>query len=249
MGTEIRPNKNRTTFVRSLKDEQNPYNIVPANLYQLNGYQLAIMAQIISNKEDWNIVKYEIAKRVGFPRQKFNVAWNSLIKAGYIDVKRIQRGYEYTIYEDINSTSTTGGICGDFTSTTGRRCTDGMLTNTNNNYYREVTNTTDGTCQEIQFNELTELYPTSGTKPDGTTYQLKGKLSDCKRAYIDYLMTNAMTHDEIITALQVELNDKRRTGSTPFQPGLLKWINERRFEQYKGRSLEPVELGYGYELI
>ena len=58
-----------------------------------------------------------------------------------------------------------------------------------------------------------------------------------------------MAHDEIITALRVGLNDKRMTGSTHFQSGLLKWIENRTFEQYRGKSLEPVEMGYGTELF
>jgi hypothetical protein len=249
MGTEINRNKNSTTFVRCLKDEQHPYNLLPASIYQLDGYQFAIMAQILSNKDGWNIVKKEIGKRVDFPRKKFNDAWKSLKDLGYIQVNRIQRGYEYTFYDDINSTSTTDGICGDFTSTTGRRCTGGMLTNTKNNYYnREVTTTKDSICQENQFNELMELYPDTGTKSDGTIYKLKGKTNICKKAYMEYLNTDGMRHAEILTALRVELNERRMTGKTNYQPGLLKWIKARTFELYKERTDEPVEPGYGQSM-
>jgi hypothetical protein len=247
MGTIKKQNK--TTIVRCDKDEQHPFNLVSAKLYGLNGYQLAIMAQILSNKEDWNIVKSEIGRRLGFPRLKFNKFWKSLIDLGYISVKRIQGGYDYTIFEDPGSTSTRDGICEDSTSTTGRLCAGGMLTNTNNNYNRVLTNTTDGTCHETQFNELLGLYPNTGDRSDGTTYTLKGKLNDCKKAYIDYIKTNGMTHEEIMTALKVELNDKQMTGRTRFQPGLLRWIEDKTFEQFRGRTLEPVEIGYGQELI
>jgi hypothetical protein len=247
MGTIKKQNK--TTFVRCLKDEQHPFNIIPAELYSLNGYQLAIMAQILSNRDDWNIVKKEIGKRVGFPREKFNDSWKSLRELGYIKVDRIQGGYDYTIYEDLSVTSTTGGICEYSTSTTGRTCAGGMLTTTNNNYYRDVATTADSTCYESQFNELLGLYPNIGDRPEGTTYSLKGKCKECKNAYIDYLKSNAMTHDEILLALKVELNNKRMNGSIFYQEGLLNWIENKTFEQYKGKTLEPIEMGYGTELM
>jgi hypothetical protein len=93
------------------------------------------------------------------------------------------------------------------------------------------------------------LYPDIGIRNDGTTYPLKSNQANCKKSYADYLKTNVMTHDEIITALPAELVDKQRTGHTHCQPGLLKWINERRFEQYRGKSFEPAEVGYGETLI
>jgi hypothetical protein len=246
MGTNIK--QNTTTFNRCPKDEQHPFCRIPAKLLELDGYKLAIMAQILSNKDGWNIVKAEISSRVRFPREKFNTAWKALIELGYIEVKRIQGGYDYTIYEDPNSTSTTYGICEDSTSTTGRSCAGGTLTTINNNYYKDVTTTTGSTCDEGQFNELMELYPSEGTTKDGTTYKLKGKRDECKRAYIEYLKTNGMTHEEIMIALKVELNDKEMSGKTHFQPGLYRWLQDKVFEQYKGRILEPFKLGYGTEL-
>jgi hypothetical protein len=74
-------------------------------------------------------------------------------------------------------------------------------------------------------------------------------LENVRKPIFDYLNSNDMTHEEILTALQVELNDKRMTGKEQFRPGLLRWINERRFEHYRGRTLEPVEMGYGTELF
>jgi hypothetical protein len=112
-----------------------------------------------------------------------------------------------------------------------------------------VTTTAGSTCDDSQFNELMELYPSKGTRPDGTTYLLKVKLNNCQKAYKEYLKTGVMPHDEIMTALKVELNDKRMTGNTHYQKGLFNWIKDKSFEQYRGRSVEPVELGYGTELI
>jgi hypothetical protein len=246
MGTIIK--QNRTTFVRCPKDEQHPYTRIPVTLYSLNGYQLAIMAQILSNRDDWNIVKKEIGKRLGFPRQKFNNAWKSLIDLGYILIKRIQGGYNYTIYEDLRSTSTTDGICEDLTSTTGRTCAGGMLTTINNNNNRELTTTADSTCYDDQFNELLELYPNISNRPDGTTYSLKTKRKECKKAYINYLESNAMPHEAVMLALRVELNEKERTGKSLYQQGLMRWIEDKTFEQYKGKTIKPVVVPYGCEL-
>jgi hypothetical protein len=82
MGTKIR--QNSTTFVRCPKDEKHPFSRIPAELFKLDGYQPAIMGQILSNNDDWNIVKYEIGKRVGFPERKFLKTWRELEKLGYI---------------------------------------------------------------------------------------------------------------------------------------------------------------------
>jgi hypothetical protein len=246
MGTEIKPNKNRTTFVRCPKDENNPFNRVPAKLYYLNGYQFAIMAQILSNRNDWNLVKYEIQKRLGFPERKFFKAWKDLEKLGYINLKRTWGSYHYTIYENPDYTTCTDADCVTHTTGSSTTCTGAILTTTNNNYYNEeVTATKDGNCHESQFNELLALYPSEGTKPDGTMYQLKGKRKQCKKAYIDYLMTNEMSHDEIMTALKVELHDKHMTGRSNYRPGLLRWIEDKTFELYRGRSPESAKVRYG----
>jgi hypothetical protein len=98
MGTITK--QNITEFVRCPKDANYPFIIVPAKLYKLDGYQFAIMAQILSNSNDWNLVKYEIQKRMGFPERKFLKVWKELEKLGYIQIKRNWGYYHYTIYED-----------------------------------------------------------------------------------------------------------------------------------------------------
>jgi hypothetical protein len=249
MGKVTQQNRNKTTFVRCPKDEQHPFVRVPATICSLNGYQSAIMLQIISNKDGWNIVKYEISKRLGFPREKFDTAWQSLIDLGYIKVDRIQSGYDYTIYEDLSVTTTTGGICEHSTTTAGTTCAGGMLTTINNNYYKEMTTTEDSTCYDDQFNELLELYPNISNRSDGTTYSLKGKRKECKKAYINYLKSNAMPHDAVMLALRVELNEKERTGKMSYQTGLMRWIENKTFEQYKGKTIKPDVVQFGSELI
>ena len=243
MGTTIK--QNTTTFNRCPKDEQHPFCRIPANLFELDGYKLAIMAQILSNRDGWNIVKYEIGKRMGFPERKFLKAWRELENLGYIQITRRWGCYHYTIFENLDNTTGTGADCADYTTGNSTSCTGATLTTINNNYNRDVTTTAGGTCDERQFSELLNLYPSSGTKPAGTTYPLKGRLNECKKAYKDYLKAGTMTHDDIMTALAVELNDKEISGKTHYQPGLLRWIEDKVFEQYKGQVLEPLEMGYG----
>jgi hypothetical protein len=135
MGTIIQ--RNSTTFKRCPKDDQHPFTRIPARLFNLDGYQFAIMAQIISNNDNWNIVKSEIAKRVGFPERKFLKAWKELETLGYIQMKRMWGCYQYTIYEDPDYTTGTGADCVDHTTGNSTCCTGAMLTNTNNNYYND----------------------------------------------------------------------------------------------------------------
>jgi hypothetical protein len=247
MGTMIK--RNSTTVNKCPRDEDHPYNMLSAKLFGLNGYQLPIMAQILSNKEGWIVVKSDIRKKLGFPRDKFDDAWKSLKDLGYINIKRIQGGYKYTIYEDPSTSGFTNETLKDFTSTEGTTCADSTLTNTNNNYNRDLTSTTGGSCDERFFNELIKMYPSEGTRPNGTTYKTTSNLKDCRRVYLEYLRTNGMNHKEIMTALQVEIRDKQMKGQTHYQPGLLKWLEGRNFEHYKGRALELIDTGYGTELL
>jgi hypothetical protein len=247
MGTTKKQNK--TTFIRCPKDEQHPFNILPARLYTLNGYQFAIMAQILSNKDDWNLVKYEIRKRLGFPERKFLKAWKELETMGYIQNTRKWGYYQYTIYEDPGYTTGTGADCGDHTTGNSTRCICAILTNTKNNYNYNTTTGTGATCYEDQFNELKELYPVDSTWDDGRTVPLNRNLAECKKLYIELLKTGKVSHEEIMTCLKVELQERLQTGTKQYQPSLLKWINEDGWKAFKGRTLKPVELRYGTEVI
>jgi hypothetical protein len=247
MGTIII--NNRTTFVRCPKNAEHPFTRVPAKLFSLNGYQLAIMVHILSNKDGWNLVKYEIGKRLGFPRNKFNGAWKSLEDLGYIKKTRIQGGWNYTIIEDLDFTPTTGGNCEESTLTTGAQCKDGQLTTIKNNYnYFIATNDKDSNCYEKQFNELIELYPVSSTWNNGRTVALNSNLPECKKLYTEFLSTGKELHQEIIACLKVELAEREKTGNKQYQPSLLKWIKEAGWKVYKSRTLQPVYAPYGTEL-
>jgi hypothetical protein len=239
---------NRTTFIRCPKNTEHPFTRVPAKLFSLNGYQLAIMTHILSNKDGWNLVKYEIGKRLAFPRNKFNGAWKSLEDLGYIKKTRVQGGWDYTIIEDLDFTLTTISNCEESTLTTGAQCKDGILTTINNNYNYNITEVTDTTCYDDQFNELVELYPVSSTWPDGKIVPLTKNLSKCKILYTELLSTKKVIHTDILECLKVELVERERTGNKQYQPALLKWITEAGWEVYKSKTLQPVYAPYGSEL-
>ena len=264
MGTQRKQNK--TTFVRCDKDEQHPFCRVPAELFKLNGYQLAIMCQIISNNDDWNIVKYEISKRVGFPRQKFNDAWKSLSDLGYIKVDRIQGGYDYTIYEDLSVTSTTAGICEHSTSTAGRTCAGGTLTtikinynNTEESFDKSVNKSVKEVTTMIpdeqnsnlhkEFVELNKLYPNEVIRPDGCRAYLKSDRRRCEELYIAYLKERLLSHDEVMNCLKTELQVRNQNGKMKYIKRFVKWLSDREFEGYKDMAIEPVLMPYGTELM
>jgi hypothetical protein len=245
MGTNII--QNTTTYNRCPKDEHHPFCRIPSKMFEMDGYQIAIMAQILSNKDGWNIVKYEIGKRLGFPERKFLKAWKELENLGYINIKRMWGCYHYTINEDPDYTTGTGADCTGNTTCSSTSCTGAILTTINNNYYNDITTGTDATCYKKQFNELKELYPTSVIRNDGNPYPLKGKLKDCEKAYSEYLKSRKMSHDEIMQCLRVELEDKNRIGNNRYQVGLLRWIEDELWMVYKERALNPVKVGYGQE--
>lgn len=247
MGSKII--NNRTTFLRCPKDEKYPFTRLSTKLYSLNGYQLAIMAYILSNKDGWNLVKSEISKRSGFPRNKFNLAWKSLEDLGYIKKIRIQGGWNYTILEDLDFTNTITGNCEQPTHTTGAQCNDGIITTIKeNNNYNYTTTGVDAICYEDQFNELADLYPVSSTWNDGRTVPLKRNLPECKKLYIDLLSTEKGSHLDILNCLKAELSEREQTGTKQYQLALLKWIKETGWKAYEGTRNKPLYNAYGTEL-
>ena len=258
--------QNSTTFLRCPKNEQYPFCRIPAKLFDLDGYQLAIMGYILSNKDEWNIVKYEIANRANFPRNKFDEAWKSLEDLGYIKKTRIQSGWDYVIIEDLSFTTTTGGICEDSTSTTGTTCAGGMLTTTKNNYNNTdesfihsidepmktaTTTKPDYVSLDLhnQYLELKKLYPTDVIRSDGSTDYLKTNNKRCETLYASYLKEGLFTHTEVMNCLKVELDNRNHTGKMKYIKKFINWLSTREFEGYKDWTLESVTSGYGKELI
>jgi hypothetical protein len=239
---------------------------VPAKLYKLDGYQLAIMAQILSNSDTWNLVKYEIEKRMGFPERKFLKAWKELEKLGYIQMKRMWGSYLYTIYEDPDNTTCTGADCNDHTTCSSTGCTGAILTTTKNNYY----NTEESSDQSIiepgkkiikvilneqdsehhkQFMELYELYPEDVIRSDGNKSYLKTDRKLCEELYSAYLKESLLSHDDVMSCLKAELHLKNQTGNMKYMKGFVKWLNAREFEGYKDKADKLVFMPYGTELV
>ena len=66
---------------------------------KLNGFERAIMLEIMSNSDDFIIHKRVIQKRLGFNNSDFRTAWKSLIAKGYIIERKNGMIWEYTIFE------------------------------------------------------------------------------------------------------------------------------------------------------
>lgn len=76
-----------------------------------------IMLELLSNKDDWIIVKSEMFKRSEVGRKHFNDAWELLERYGYIEKMRIRGGWMYNIAEN-------PVFIASPTNDTGVRCTD-----------------------------------------------------------------------------------------------------------------------------
>lgn len=236
---------------RALHDEKHDYNMQSAAMYEDlkdKGLELLIMCLLLSNKgdannptdSDWIAVKDEIRSRTGMAVKKFDNAWARLKQMGYIENIGTNTRAQWVVWENKKPLQSP---VEQIITVTGD-----VQTNNNINYNNSLITITGG-INEAKFDELVAAYPDEGLRSDGTTYPLKRKLKDSRRLFYDYLATGAMSFDEMMTALKVELNDKKRNGKTQFQPGLYRWLSEKMFEQYKGRVLEPEKPAYGTQLV
>jgi hypothetical protein len=103
--------KNKTNYYLTPKDDDHPYNMYDAKLWNLPDTELLIMLRILSNKtkkvyEDdilWVVNRIEIQERLkerGTGERVFRKSWMELEKKHYIVKKRFKGGVEWTIYED-----------------------------------------------------------------------------------------------------------------------------------------------------
>jgi hypothetical protein len=262
MGTMIK--RNTTTFSRCPKDFDHPFTRMPAKLFNLDGYQLAIMGFLISNRDDWKIVKSVIANRAKFPRNKFDAAWKSLEDLGYINKRRIQGGWDYTIIEDPSFTNTTYSKSESSTLTTGTQCAGGVLTTIKNNYNiieridqpkteslktLKTTKTDNVNSEEHnQFLELKDLFPNDVTRPDGKNDYLKTNIKRCEELYADYLKEGLMTHKDVMDCLKTEIDERERNGNLKYIKRLVRWLDTREFEGYIEKVGKTVFEAYGTEV-
>jgi hypothetical protein len=230
---------------RAYHDDEHLFNMQSAEMYEDlkgKGLELLIMCLLLSNKgnpnnptdSDWVVVKEEIRLRTGMATKKFNTAWNRLKEMGYLENIGTRTRAQWVIWENKKPLRSPVDQIITVTGDTLTSIKETII------YEKEYTK---------EFTELWAAYSPYGNSKDGTTYRLKTNKIKCQQAYSEYLSKGNMNHDEIMTALKVELNDRQMTGWTYYQPGLLKWINNRSFEQYRGRTLEPVDMGYGTEVL
>ena len=230
---------------RAYHDDEHQFNMQSADLYEDlkgKGLELLIMCLLLSNKgnannhtdSDWVVVKEEIRLRTGMAVKRFNKAWNWLKEMGYLENIGTRTRAQWVIWENNKPL---------------RSPVDQIITVTGDTLtsIKETIISEQGYSKE--FLELWAAYPTEGNHKDGTPYRLKTNKVKCQQAYSDYLKEGKMTHEEIMTALEVESTDKQKQYRTYFRKGLLSWIKDKSFERYKGKSIEPIDMGYGTELL
>lgn len=98
--------KNTSKILRTPKDKDNPYTMLSAVLLKLDGYERAIMYELLSNSDDFIINKTVIQKRLGFPHKKFNDAWRSLEDKHHILCDRKWGSVHWVIVENPYSKNT-----------------------------------------------------------------------------------------------------------------------------------------------
>jgi hypothetical protein len=229
---------------RAKHDDDHSFNMQSADLYEDlkgKGLELLIMCLLLSNKgnagnptdSDWVVVKEEIRLRTGMAVKRFNKAWNALKEMGYIENVGTRTRARWVIWENKKPLRSP---MDQIITVTGDTLTSIKETIISEKEYSK------------EFLELWAAYPTEGNHKDGTTYPLKCNKIKCQQAYSDYLNQGSMTHKEVMTALEVESTDKQKQYRTYFRKGLLSWIRDKSFEDYRGKTLEPIDLGYGNEL-
>jgi hypothetical protein len=103
--------KNKTTYFKTPKDSDHPFNRYDSKLWNLQNDELLIMLCILSNKTEplfdgdtiWILNRVEIEKRLkkgGMSQIKFRTAWMNLEKKHYLDMKRNVGCVEWTVKED-----------------------------------------------------------------------------------------------------------------------------------------------------
>ena len=137
---------NTSTIVDYPTDAEHPYTICSNNwndYNKLDGYERAIMLELMSNSKEFIINKSVIQKRLKFPRQKFLNAWASLVEKHFIMCDKNQKyGVHWVINpgatyneSDIITKAAPGNTRGG--TTTGGTATLGyptIINKTNNNF-------------------------------------------------------------------------------------------------------------------
>jgi len=97
--------KNTSKIIKAPYNKDHPYTVVSNNwndYTKLNGFERAIMLELMSNSDSFIINKDVVRERLGFPKQKFLDAWASLEKKYYISCDRFFGGVKWVINETVN---------------------------------------------------------------------------------------------------------------------------------------------------
>jgi len=92
--------KNKTVVIREVKDDTHPFTRLSNSLLKLDGYERAIMHELLSNSDEFIVNKKVVQKRLGFPHKKFHDAWMRLEEKYYIRKERFFGGVKWIISEN-----------------------------------------------------------------------------------------------------------------------------------------------------
>lgn len=94
--------KNTTVFNRIAKDQKNAYLKISKSLInddRLTATELAVLIKILKNNDNYVFNKNYVQKKSKIGRDKFNACIKHLKQLGYLDSKKIQSGYAWTVNE------------------------------------------------------------------------------------------------------------------------------------------------------
>jgi hypothetical protein len=87
--------------------------------------------------------------------------------------------------------------------------------------------------QGDMFEELYHTYPAHVIRPDNKKDYLRGNKLKCKIKYLKLTQENRTLHNNIITCLRHEIEQKEKTNSMMYMKRLLKWITDEEFHKYE----------------
>jgi hypothetical protein len=156
--------KNTSTIIRKTKDKSNPYTMLSNNLLKLDGYERAIMFELLSNDDKFIINKNVVFTRLGFPRKKFNEAWTRLQNKFFISCDRKFGSVHWVINEDpkcsgIQSghTTTTDISNTDISNTDGQLINNKVINKNKNNLSTLDLKSKISSCDIDKINNIDDL--------------------------------------------------------------------------------------------
>jgi len=103
------------------------------------------------------------------------------------------------------------------------------------------------------FEDLLSIYPAKIIRPDGSTDYLRTALKKCKIKYNNIVKRNASKHKLILSALEYELNIRKKENKLSYMKRLPKWLDDEEWQVYAQRMEDDknktIDKSYGGDLL